>query len=413
MPFSNLIKNVPLFLDDKPSVYALRQKAKNSLNNTKAPTQKNEAWKYTDIKPILTSNFVVDTSEQVCSHSCCKHNDSPYFIEIKFCHGKLHIEEFNTPDGLSITPLPLALFEGEYKTHIFNNFNLEEHPFAALNGTYLEQGLCVHVEKNIKINKPIHINYNQSECDGLQINLHNLIILEKNASLELLETFSSSKENCYLTNVVNEIYLKTNSVFNHYKKQKESKQAYHIALNAAKLQNNAHYTQYYYANGAKICRQESLINLNHECASADIYSAYYAKKDCLNDITTNINHNHAETTSNQYAKAILESNSSAAFQGKIYIAPNAIKTCGYQLHKGLYLDDNAVLNCKPELEIYADNVKCSHGASCGKMDKEQLFYLKSRGISHQDAKQMLIKAHLSEIFSSIPNENIKDLFNLD
>lgn len=413
MFFSNLVKNTPLFLDDKPAVYALRQKAKNSLATAKAPTLDNEAWKYTDVKPILASNFEIAPEDITCGHDCCKHSDSPLFIEIKFCRGQLHIEEFNTPDGLTITPLPLALFEGEYKSHIFNTFNLEDHPFAALNGIYLEQGICIHVEKNTQINQPLHINYNQTDCDGFQINLHNIVILEQGASLEVLETFSSEKDNTYLTNMVNEIYLKTNSKFNHYKKQEESPRAYHVSLNAVKTQNNAHYRQYYYGNGAKICRQENLINLNQNGAAADVYSAYYAKKDCLTDITTNINHNQAETTSNQYAKAVLESNSSAAFQGKIYIAPDAVKTCGHQLHKGLYLDDNAVLNCKPELEIYADNVKCSHGASCGKIDNDQLFYLTSRGINHQDAKQMLIKAHLSEIFSFMPNNEIKNLFSPD
>ncbi len=413
MPFSNLIKNIPLFLDDKPAVFALRQKAAKSLAAASEPSPKNEAWKYTDIKPIITSNFEINTEEQTCGHDCCKHDDSPFFIEIKFCRGKLHIEDFNTPEGLTITPLPLALFEGEYKEYIFNAFELEKHPFAALNGMYLEQGICIRVEKNTKISRPLHIKYNQTDCGGFQINLHNIVILEKGASLELLETFSSAAENSYLTNIVNEIYLKADSTFYHYKKQEESRQAYHIALNAVKVQNNAHYTQYYYANGAKICRQESLINLNQPGSAADIFSAYHARTNCLSDITANINHNQIETNSNQYAKAVLESNSAATFQGKIYIAPNAVKTCGYQLHKALYLDDNAILNCKPELEIYADNVKCSHGASCGKIDKEQLFYLTSRGISSEDAKQMLVKAHLAELFSSIPNETIKKSFMLD
>ncbi len=412
MPFSKLLKDVNLFLDDKPSVFALRQKAKQHLPTTIFQNQ--ETWRYTNISPILKNNFTISTDEHICEHECCHSSpETSSYIEIKFCHGKLHIEEFNTPEGLILTPLPIALYDGDYKTYFFNSFDLDKHPFAALNGTYLEQGICIHVEKNTKINKPIQIKYNQSDCEGLQINLHNIIILEKDSQLELLETFSSKADNSYLTNIVNEIYLKPSARFYHYKKQQESTMSYHIALNAVKVQNNASYNQYYFSDGAKISRQETLVNLLTPGASSQIYTAYKTRKDCLTDVTTNINHIQPETHSNQYAKGILASNSIATFQGKIYIAPNAVNTVGNQLHKALYLDDNAILNCKPELEIYADNVKCSHGASCGELDKEQLFYLTSRGICENKAKQLLIDAHLAEIFALMPNTTIKQEFISD
>lgn len=411
MQNSPLIKETPLFLEDKPAVYALRQKSKKALETTGFPTTKTEAWKYTDTKTLVNTPFNVDTSEDVCDGACCHHHkEESGFIDITFCRGKLHIEEFNTPEGLTIIPLPLVLFEGIYKPFLLSSFNLEQHPFAALNGLYLEQGLCIHVEKNTKITTPIRIRYNQSSAQQQHLPLHNIFILENNAELEVIEQFSSKNENSYFTNIVNEIYLRENAKLNHYKIQKESSQAYHIALTAAKIQKSAKYKQYYMANGAKLCRQETLINLMQTQAQAEIYSAYLAKKNCLNDITTNINHFYPETTSNQYVKAVLEDDSSAVFQGKIHIAPKAVKTSGHQLHKALYLNNNAELNCKPELEIFADDVKCSHGASCGEIDKEQLFYLTSRGISKEDAVKMLTAAHLEEVIALIPNEKIKELF---
>ena len=411
---SSLIKNIPLFLDDKPSVYALRETAKKTLQETGFPTAKTEAWKYTNIAPILKSNLDINIEETPCEHDCCCHKNKSLlgfpFIEICFCKGKLHVEEYNTPKGLTITPLPLALYEDDYKKYIFKSFELEKHPFAALNGIYLEQGICITVEKNTKISNPIIIKYNQNHCENLQMHIHNLIILEKNSQLDLIEEVESDKNSLHLTNIVNEIYLKSEAHLNHYKAQKESSQAYHISLNAVKSQSKSSYLQFYFSNGAKISRQETFINLEQEGSKAEIYSAYKAKKDCLSDITTNINHLTKETYSNQYAKAVLEKESSATFQGKIHIAPNAVKTSGTQLHKALYLDENALLNCKPELEIYADDVKCSHGASCGEIDKEQLFYLNSRGINKETATHMLIDAHLDEIFSFIPNKNIQDYF---
>lgn len=409
---SSLIKNIPLFLDDKPSVYALRETAKKTLQETGFPTAKTEAWKYTNITPILKSDFDINNEETHCEHDCCCHKNHSHldfpFIEICFCKGKLHIEEYNTPKGLTIIPLPLALYEDDYKKYIFKSFELEKHPFAALNGIYLEQGVCITVEKNTKVTTPIIVKYNQTDCKNLQINIHNLIILEKNSKLELIEEIESEDNSTYLTNIVNEIYLKSEAHLNHYKTQKDSSQAYHISLNAVKSQSKSSYVQFYLSNGAKISRQETYINLEQKEAKAEIYSAYKAKKDCLSDITTNINHLSEESFSNQYAKAILEEASSATFQGKIHIAPYAVKTSGTQLHKALYLNESAQLNCKPELEIYADDVKCSHGASCGELDKEQLFYLKSRGIDKETATNMLINAHLDEIFSFIPNQEIKN-----
>jgi len=409
-----LIKSVDLFLNNKPSVFALRETAKKALQKTGFPTLKTETWKYTNITPILQSNFDINTEESSCGHDCCCHereatSDFP-FIEIRFCRGKLHVEEYNTPKGLSVTPLPLALYEDDYKRYLFNSFDLEKHPFAALNGIYLEQGICITVEKNTKITSPVLIKYNQNHCENLQTHLHNLIVMEKGSQLDLIEEIVSDDGFSHLTNIVNELYLKADARLNHYKIQKESSCAHHLSLNAVKTQTNSSYMQFYFSNGAKISRQETFINLEQQGAKAEIYSAYKVKKDCLSDITTNINHLIKETFSNQYAKAVLQEKSAATFQGKIHIAPYAVKTAGTQLHKALYLNNDAQLNCKPELEIYADDVKCSHGASCGEIDKEQLFYLNSRGINQEKAKQMLINAHLEEIFSFIPNEKIKNYF---
>ena len=407
---SHLIQNVKLFLDDKPSIFALREKAKDALIKTGFPTKKTEAWKYTNVEEILKANLIVNTKDTTCDHSCChEKNDTP-FIEINFCNGQLHVEDYTLPKGLIVQPLPLALYENEYKKYIFNSFNLEDHPFAALNGIYLEQGLCIQAEKGTKLTKPIRITYNNNVCNNLQLNIHNIFIAEKESSLEIIEEYRSKNNQTHLTNIVNEIYLGPQATLNHYKIQKEDISAYHLALNAVKQQKESSYKQFYLSDGAKISRQETIVNLEQPDSKTEIYSAYKAKKDCLNDITTNVYHLVKDTTSNQYAKAVLEENSTAVFQGKIHISPNAINTDGHQLHRALYLDDTASLNCKPELEIYADNVKCSHGASSGGINEEQLFYLKSRGIKHDDAIKILTKAHMEEIFAFIPNKCIKELF---
>ena len=405
-----LIQNANMFLSDRPSVYAFRQQSLLSLTKKGYPTLKSEAWKYTDIRPILNQKLTLEHND-LCNHCHCQtEKDDSFALNIFFCNGKLHIEDFNTPPGLNITPLPLALYNKEYTSYIGHAYDADKHPFAALNGFYLEEGLCICVEKAAKIAKPLTINYNAHSPDGRQIHLHNIFIIEKGADIEIVENYTADSDATYFNNIVNEIYIKEGGKLNHYIIQKESYSAYHIALNAAKIQKSGTYHQYYKASGAKISRHENLINLEGPSANAEIYAAYTAKKECLNDITTNINHLSQNTTSSQYVKGVLEENSSAVFQGKIHIAPHADKTCGTQLHKALYLNDNANLNCKPELEIFADDVKCSHGASCGEINKDQLFYLISRGISKKEAIKILTEAHLNEIFALIPNEKIQNKY---
>lgn len=410
---SALIKDVELFLDEKPSVYALRDRAKRCLINTGFPLGKTEQYKYTDIKEIIDTDFVISAGKDECEGNCCcgKHKDD-FFIEIAFCKGQLHVEDYVLPDGINIIPLPVALYENEFKQYILTSFDLEKYPFGALNGMYLEQGICVEVEDGVKLNDVIKINYKNCGANNIMMHIHNVVVLGKKSRLEIVESFSSENKNKYFMNVVNEIYLKENSLFKHYKIQKESTDAFHIALNVVKIFADAKYEQFYLSNGAKISRNETLVDLEKENARADVYSAYVAKALCQTDITTNINHNEAKTFSNQYAKAVLEGASKASFQGKIKIKKDAIKVEGNQLHKALYLSDDAVLNCKPELEIYADDVKCSHGATCGEIDREQLFYLTSRGINNDDAMKMLIDAHLKEITSLIDNKKIAEIFGI-
>ena len=413
MKNNSLIKDVELFLDDKPYVYALRGKARLCVEKNGFPNKKNEAFKYTDVREIVEGNFNILENAEHCGGQCScgeENFNDDCFIRIKFCKGRIHLEDYNLPKGIKVIGLPEALYEEDYKKYIFKAFDLDKHPFGALNGVYLEQGIVIEVEKGVNSSKPLVICYHSNNCDNKMFNIHNIVVLEKGAKLDIVEKFEGSEKDCYFMNIVNEFYLKSGSDCKHYKVQKEGANAYHIALNAVKVDENGIYKQYYFAKGAKISRNETLLELQDEGANAEVYSMYVAKNGTLTDITTNVNHNVVGTNSNQYAKAVLEEGSKACFQGKVRIEKDAVKSVGNQLHKALYLGENAELNCKPELEIYADDVKCSHGASSGEMDAEQLFYLTSRGISVDDAKKMLIDAHLEEILQMIENDKIRDLF---
>ena len=193
----------------------------------------------------------------------------------------------------------------------------------------------------------------------------------------------------------------------HYKRVKEAAPALHIALNSVVVRQNGKYNAFCAQGECRLARNESYIQLQQEGAEANANGAYRLYNNGHSDITTNIRHLAAHTFSNQLVKGVLDGNSRGVFQGQIHIAPNAQQTEGSQLHRALLLSDNAEIDCKPELEIFADDVKCSHGATSGDLDKEQLFYMQTRGIALDDAKQILIEAYLNEVLLKVENEQIR------
>jgi Fe-S cluster assembly protein SufD len=183
-----IIRDVELFLDDKPNVFAIRQHAKQLIEKIGFPSIKKEAWKYTNISKLIKTDFTINNKPKEC---CChKKNNDDYFLNICFCNGILHIENYNLPDGLIIDSLPIALYENNYKKYINKSYDLEKHPFAILNTAYIEQGVCICVTKNTKISSPIKINYKNTECNNQQNHIHNIFILEKNTLFknEVIET---------------------------------------------------------------------------------------------------------------------------------------------------------------------------------------------------------------------------------
>ena len=211
----------------------------------------------------------------------------------------------------------------------------------------------------------------------------------------------------YLLNQINEIFIAADAVVNHYKYQNEAFKANHIALHAVEQQSGSQYNAFCLQKGANIARNETKIRLLGREARARVDAAYLMNGWATIDTTTDIEHLEPETYSSQLVKGVVGGDAKGVFQGKIHIAPHAVKTEGTQLHKALLLSDSAEIDVKPELEIFADDVKCSHGAASGELDEEQLFYMQARGIGRDEAKQLLIDAYLEDVFCRIASEPIR------
>lgn len=398
-------QNITLWGDDIPWLAGLREKGLRAFAASGLPTAKTEAWKYSFGAVGNTENLRIDTTPHECNGHCHQQEEKPVSAYcIDFCNGKLHGEHFDLPRGVSVKPLVEAIYDGDIKPYLNKSFAMEKFPFAALNTAYLEQGIMLVVERDIALDKPIVIRYHQHNSQNLFCNIRNVIVLEAKAKAEIIEYVDIDEDTC-LHNVVNEIFLAADSTLKHYKLQKEGK-ARCVSLNSVQQRSNSNYKCFVKHNECALARHESYINMLQEGAYAEVNGVYQLVNNGVSDITTNILHLAPHTTSNQLVKGVIDGKAKGVFQGQIHIAPDAQQTEGHQLHRALLLSDEGEVDCKPELEIFADDVKCSHGATCGDLDKEQLFYMQSRGICLENARRILIEAYLQEVLNKIDNSEV-------
>lgn len=304
-----------------------------------------------------------------------------------------------------------AFVSGE-ENHLLGKYiDLNQYPFAALNTAYLEEGLFIRVGRGVRLSRPLALVFHTDGGTLCRLaNVRNLIVLEEGAAAGLVEyyCYDGAPKSCYFNNIVNEIYLGAGAELNHYKYQNEACKAAHIAFNAVRIKRNGVYNGFCLQKGADLGRNETRVQLLEEEAKAEVNAAYLMNGWATLDTTTDIEHLAEKTYSSQLIKGVVGGEAKGVFQGKIRIAPNAQKTEGRQLHKALLLSDTAEIDVKPELEIYADDVKCSHGAASGELDREQLFYLRSRGIGEEEARQMLIDAYLTDVVARVDDPEIRD-----
>lgn len=358
------------------------------------PTPKTEAWKYTRLRDLFAVSYEQpETAGQAGP-------DVPFAADvISISNGYLH------------APLPQidgVVFKTLAGTEITEQ---SREPFALMNAACLLQGLRIEISK--ELNRPLVLKYHMSP-NGKNYMYHwrNVIVCTPQARAEIVEQFTYDGEvkSCYLANIVNDINIAQNAELCHYKYQNEAFKAGHIAFNNAVVDAGGRYESFCLQKGAHIGRNETRAALNGEGAEAAVNAAYRMNGWATLDTTTDISHNCPHTTSSQIIKGVVGGEAKGVFQGRIHVAPQAVCTNGTQEHKAILLTDTAEIDVKPELEIFADDVKCSHGAASGELDKEQLFYMRARGIGEEEAKQILIDAYLNDAVNQISSAEIRDWF---
>lgn len=427
-----------MFGADIPRLEGLREKGRAAF---RLPTAKTEAWKYTRLRALTVDDFVVLPSKFLaelsgedgecgcggkchcghCSggeHECSCHGHGEKRPELPFAAYEFYFDNGQfvpvypaLPRGVEAMTLMEALVSGE-EGHLLNKYTgLNDYPFAALNTAYLEEGLFIRVGRGVSLDRPLVLFCHSKGSGENRLScIRNLIVLEEGAKAELVECYEYEGEPKarYFNNIVNEIHLATGAELRHYKLQNEGFKAVHIALNLVRVGHQGTYSGLCLQKGADLGRNETRVQLLEEEAKAEVNAAYLMNGWATLDTTTDVEHLAGRTYSSQLVKGVVGGEAKGVFQGKVHIAPNAEKVEGRQLHKALLLSDTAEVDVKPELEIFADDVKCSHGAACGELDKEQLFYLCSRGIGEEEARRMLVHAHLAEVLARADNPEIRE-----
>ena len=288
---------------------------------------------------------------------------------------------------------------------------LKKNQILDFNNAFFTPGFEIKVDSNASIKKPIVIyNYFSKDFDGNNINNKNFIYLDKNSKAEIYEKniFEDEKDLFFTKNLDIELEQDANLVKYYLNSTNNNKTIYNFIR--SKLKQNSEFEKFNFSYNVSSCRDEIITDLNGTNAFVSLNNIQHLSQKCFHEIKWEINHNEENTRSSQFVKSALHDDSVAAFQGKIFVDSKAQKTDGYQLSRALLLSDRSKFLSKPELEIYADDVKCSHGSSSGSIDQESIFYLRSRGINEQQAKRMMIEGFLAEVINKVKNEDVRNIF---
>jgi len=380
-----------------------RKKNFNQFVENGFPNKRIEDWKFSDLNQIISSNI---ENLRLYSDLELSKVDETIFID-KFAHNKIVFlngiisnVDFSQEDETKVL-LTRDLNQNE-------NFK-EVNPLVSLNNALTASYIKVIVKENYSLNKPLIIYHiTTKDLKSTVLNLKTDLVLEKNSSLKVINLFDDNSENNFI-NVVQNFDIAQDAILKNYKIDHKRNSNIKYFYNNINLEKNSISENFIFSTGSKFIKNEINCNLKDEYSSAFINGILNLTNSQHHEIKTNINHLAENTKSYQLIKSVLNDNAKGIYQGKIYVDAKAQKTNGYQLSKALLLNKDTEFDGKPELEIYADDVKCSHGATSGNLDEDAIFYLMSRGLSHQQSKELLINGFLLDAVEKITDEEIKDL----
>ena len=395
-------------------VHDIRSEAIKQFESIGFPNKKLENWKYTSLKNLLNTDYtVLPEINNVLEFK----NIKKYLIDdidsykIIFVDGKYcsHLSE-TTHEGMDICILSAALTQSKYELIIENYFNkiALKDGITSLNTAFSNEGVFIHIPKNKFVEKPIQIiHFSTGNESSLMFQPRNLVVVDENSQVQIIERHQSLSENKVFTNSVTEIYADKKSIIDYYKIQNDNLQASLIDNTYVNQERNSAFSMHTFSFGNELVRNNLNISQNDEFIETTIKGVTIIGDNQHVDHNTLIKHNKPNCNSHQDYKGIYDNKSTGVFNGRIVVNKQAQKTNAFQSNNNVLLSDKATVNAKPQLEIYADDVKCSHGCTVGQLDKNALFYLKSRGIPEKEATALLMYGFANNILKSVKIPEIK------
>ena len=381
----------------------IKEKYLNKFIQNGFPGKKNEDWKFLDLNQAIKSNI---ENLDYFNENLPNEVDPKIYVDglehnkIVFINGRIEKIDFK--------------YEESDKFEIKDQFDSESllndvNSLVDLNSALTNKYYKIQVKEHYAVKKPVIIySLTTSKISSKNINIRLDFDLESNSSLKIIDYSIDKSENNFV-NIVYNFNLEKDAILKNYKLDKEENNNIKYSYNNINLDTNSVAENFILSLGSSFIKNEINCNLNGKYSSAFVNGIFNLNNNKNHEIRTSINHLNENTKSYQLIKSVLGENTKSAYQGKIFVKSNAQKTDGYQLSKAILLSDNSEFNAKPELEIYADDVKCSHGSASGSLNQDSIFYIMSRGLNYKEAKELLINGFLLDVVEKITDNEIKNL----
>ena len=396
----------------------VRRAARDRFAATGFPTARHEEWRFTPIAPITQGTWQQaggssqSISRQQLDPFIFGHPEWTTLVFVDGAYSERLSSVGALAPGVRVGSLAESLgADGTLlEKHLARHAPIESSPFTALSTAFMRDGGLVYVPANTDLARPVHLVFvTTDEATGTVSHPRNLIIVERGARASVIESYVTlAPGSTYWTNAVTEVVAGANSWLEHTRIQRESERAYHVGLTHVEQQRDSHYRSFAMAMGGALARHNLNTRLSGENVETLLYGLYLTRGEQLTDTHTAIYHDQPNCRSWEVYKGILDDRSRAVFNGKVFVQPEAQKTDAKQTNRNLLLSDAAKVNTKPQLEIFADDVKCTHGATVGRLDDLALFYARSRGIPADEAQRLLTYAFAAEVIEEVALEPVRD-----
>ena len=406
-------------LDLTDSVHETRARALRVFEDKGFPTKKDELWKYTSLEALIREDYSLFPKSEV---NIELKDVKKYFLYDTDTYKVIFIDGVYSPflsntthDGLDVCLMSAALSKPKYRSLIntyFNKIATSDESLTALNTSYAKEGAFVYIPKKTVAEKPIEIiHFSSGDQDSLWLQPRNLIVIDKNSQVQIIERHQSLKEHDVVTNSVTEIYVHEEAFVDYYKLQNDLTTASLIDNTFIQQEKNSHASVHTFSLGGKLIRNNLryLHKGKHILSTLKGLTILQGKQHV--DHSTMVHHSQPNCESHQDYKGIFSERSEGVFNGQILVDKIAQKTNAFQQNNNVLLDDKATVNSKPQLEIFADDVKCSHGCTIGQMDEEALFYLRTRGIPKKEARALMTYAFANNVLESVQLPSLKKRIN--